>query len=79
MSLRESGRAWVTSSGGRYEAVPTSTPVAVICGDSVWRARPKSATFTWPRVEIMTFSGLMSRWTIPASWAAARAEAMGSR
>ena len=32
-------------------------------------ARPKSATFTRPRRSSRMFSGLMSRWTMPWSWA----------
>jgi hypothetical protein len=38
------------------------------------RAKPKSATFTWPVELIRMFSGLMSRWINPALWAAARAD-----
>ena len=37
------------------------------------RARPKSSTFTTPLGVLMTFSGLMSRWTTPAVWATANA------
>ena len=36
-------------------------------------AKPKSATFTRPRRSSRIFSGLMSRWTIPWSWAYWRA------
>ena len=32
---------------------------------------PKSAIFTCPSAAQRTFSGLMSRWTIPAAWAKA--------
>ena len=32
------------------------------------RAIPKSMTLTSPWVVIMTFAGLMSRWTIPFRW-----------
>jgi len=32
------------------------------------RAMPKSMTLTAPVEVIMTFAGLMSRWTMPALW-----------
>ena len=38
-------------------------------------AKPKSSTFTTPSGRSMTFSGLMSRWTIPAACATLRAAA----
>ena len=37
------------------------------------RAIPKSITLISPRGPIMTFAGLMSRWTIPMRWLYARA------
>jgi hypothetical protein len=37
-------------------------------------ASPKSSTFTRPSRRTMTFSGLMSRWMMPAACAAASAE-----
>jgi hypothetical protein len=41
-------------------------------------ARPKSRTFTKPAVVTITLPGFTSRWTIPASWAAARPRAISS-
>ena len=38
-------------------------------------AIPKSSTFTIPSLRTITFSGFTSRWTIPASCAAASARA----
>ena len=35
-------------------------------------ARPKSMTLIWPFKVSIRFSGLMSRWTIPAAWAVSR-------
>ena len=32
-------------------------------------ARPKSRILAWPSGVTTMFSGLMSRWTMPASWA----------
>ena len=59
------------------------TPPVAVCWVSVVTAlaRPKSATLTRPPDDssaIRTFSGLMSRWTTPARWAAASAETTGS-
>ena len=45
---------------------------------SIARASPKSATLTRPSSPSSTFSGLTSRWTSPAPWAAARARRTGS-
>ena len=42
------------------------------------RASPKSATLTRPSEEMRTFSGLMSRWTMPARWAASSADSTGA-
>ena len=39
------------------------------------RAIPKSRTLTCPAGPTMTFPGLTSRWTMPRSWAKARASA----
>ena len=59
--------------------MPRSTPV---CAVVVWvvtaRARPKSATLTVPSSRRMMFSGLTSRWMMPARWAAASACRTGS-
>ena len=61
-----------------YRGVPTVIPVWVMAAASV-RGRPppaaicespKSATFTSPRGPTRMFAGLMSRWMMPASWAA---------
>ena len=38
-------------------------------------ARPKSRIFACPRSVMKMFAGLISRWTIPAAWAASRASA----
>ena len=43
---------------------------------SVSLANPKSSTFTIPSGRSMMLSGLMSRWTIPATCAACRAPAV---
>ena len=67
--------------------VPITTPSRVrrsvgICESeesvgsaAVILARPKSRTLTRPSVVTMTLAGLRSRWTMPFSWAAARASA----
>ena len=52
--------------------------MAVEVCDEIALARPKSATLTWPRSLISTFSGLTSRCTRPASWAEASAVSTGS-
>ena len=52
--------------------------MAVEVCDEIALASPKSATLICPRSLIKTFSGLTSRWTSPASWAAARAASTGS-
>jgi hypothetical protein len=78
-SLRASALPRSTCSGDRYAAVPQVrsllrlTVVAVIA-----RASPKSATLIAPEGCSRTFSGLMSRCTSPASWAAASARSTGS-
>ena len=59
------------------------TPPVAVCWVSALTAlaRPKSATLTRPPESasaMRTFSGLMSRWTRPDRWAAARAETIGS-
>jgi hypothetical protein len=41
-------------------------------------ATPKSSTLTTPSGRTMTFSGLMSRWTIPAACAATSAPTTGT-
>ena len=63
--------------------VPLTTPgiVSVVSPASATAlerlASPKSTTFTVPRSVTMTFPGFRSRCTMPASWAAASAAAMG--
>ncbi|BDZ42087.1 hypothetical protein GCM10025865_13860 [Paraoerskovia sediminicola] len=54
--------------GERYCAVPMTDWVCVIVAaeSAMARAIPKSMTFTVPVGVIITFAGLMSRWTIPA-------------
>ena len=72
-------------SGDMYRVVPITAPnsvsakpvvasAALAAGASL--ATPKSSTFTVPSALTMTLSGLMSRWTIPAVWAAASARAI---
>ena len=51
--------------------MPSTLPVVVCVTSVTARARPKSATLaTEPSEGSSTFSGLMSRWTRPARWAA---------
>ena len=65
MSLRASAIPRVTSSGARYAIVPSScAPVAVFA--VVARASPKSPILMRPSSASSTFSGLTSRWTMPA-------------
>ena len=45
--------------------VPTIAPACVISDVSPARAMPKSATLATPSGSMITFWGLMSRWTIP--------------
>ena len=55
-----------------YAGVPTASPVSVSfssAGPPNTRAIPKSATRVLPSRVRRRFSGLMSRWTIPWSWA----------
>ncbi len=47
-------------------------------GRTTGRAMPKSRTFTIPSLRTITFSGLMSRWTMPRWCAAASARATAS-
>ena len=60
-----------------YWGVPTicPAPVNVRLGASrpTSLAMPKSAILTWPSLFSNKFSGLMSRWTTPWSWAYCRA------
>jgi len=65
--------------GRHVHREPTIVPVEV----SVWpgassRAIPKSSTFASPAPVTRMFSGLMSRWMMPAWWAASSAEAICS-
>ena len=63
-------RRRATAPGSCSAGVPTAMPVWVSFSpaDSTARAMPKSATRAWPPWSRM-FSGLMSRWTMPCSWA----------
>ena len=81
MSLRPSAGLPRACSGERYWAVPMTAEVCVIAEveSSSARAIPKSITFTWPVLVIMMLAGLMSRWTMPASWLAVSARQAGSR
>ena len=77
MSVRASTSWPRACSGDMYAAVPTTIPASVFntvrvvsapassgaVGASL--ASPKSSTFTKPSGRSMTFSGLMSRWTMP--------------
>ena len=57
-------------SGATYEIVPTISPGEVIvAGSSRGLAMPKSASRILPPGSIIRLAGLMSRWTIPFSWA----------
>ena len=62
-------------SGARYAAVPNSSPLLVIVSSLCSRAIPKSATCRPRSRSSRKFAGLMSRWTIPRSWAWSSAEA----
>ena len=53
-----------SSSPSRVTALPRSAARPVV-------TRPKSVTRGRPSLPISTFSGLKSRWTRPAAWAAA--------
>ncbi|CPU67901.1 Uncharacterised protein [Mycobacteroides abscessus] len=53
-------------------------PVVVAVTSFTARARPKSVTLSRPSVSSRTFSGLMSRCTSPARWAAASASSTWS-
>ena len=71
-------------SGDMYQGVPNTMPVCVRwmwSSSSVTFAMPKSMTFGTTRPSSVslrkTFSGLMSRCTMPASWAATRASITG--
>src|SRR5208337_5581403 len=76
MSLRASMPLSCACSGDMYATVPTMVPRSVIeaetVGDSpigvLFRitrfARPKSASFTSPRLVTKMLDGLISRWTI---------------
>ena len=87
MSVRASTSCPRACSGDMYAGVPTTTPASVfstacVClgvGDLRRRgasfASPKSSTFTNPSGRSITFSGLMSRWTMPAACAALSAAA----
>ena len=50
---------------------PITLSIASLFGFSF--AKPKSRTFAWPRLVTKILAGLMSRWTMPAAWAASRA------
>ncbi len=60
--------------------MPIRTPWVAVCWVSALTAlaSPKSATLTRPSSAMSTFSGLTSRCTRPARWAAASAESTGS-
>ena len=51
-------------------AVPSVVPSLVTIVAPVSFARPKSMIFTWPEAVSMMLALLISRWTIPLSWAA---------
>ncbi len=60
--------------------MPSTVPVVVFDTSEMARARPKSATLGRPVPSSSnTFSGLMSRCTIPLACAAASAESTTSR
>src|SRR6202789_1856136 len=87
MSERRSAGSPLRTSGAMYCGVPASMPATVsmvavsrrpVSSVACW-ARPKSSSLTCPACVpasvSMMFSGLMSRWRMPLSCAAARAEA----
>ena len=58
----------------------STPPVWLVCPvPTTARASPKSATFTTPSMPMSTFSGLMSRCTMPARCAAVSPASTGSR
>jgi hypothetical protein len=67
-----------------YIGVPMTVPVRVRRVSSAARARPKSPILAWPMLSgapsdwSRMFDGLMSRWTTPRSWAAARPAAISA-
>ena len=76
MSERPSSFCPRSCSGDMNSSVPSVWPTAVSAG--TWRssditlAMPKSSTLTWsspPRDSMNTFSGFMSRWTMPLACA----------
>ncbi len=69
-SLRASSSLPWTCSGDMYRGVPRIVPVAVKFVVSLTtRAKPKSSNLISPSLVIQMFSGLMSRWRKPSSWA----------
>ena len=70
MSVRASTGSAHVCSGLMYAAVPGVTPGAVIAVPSSL-AMPKSRILSVPSAVTMRFAGLMSRWMIPRSCAAA--------
>ena len=87
MSVRASTSCPRACSGDMYAAVPTTTPASVFSTrcvlsapaisavDTASFASPKSSTFTKASGRSITFSGLMSRCTMPDACAALRAAA----
>ena len=76
-SERSSPRWPFACSGEMYWPVPSTVPVAVSASsESSARAIPKSVTFAVPLPSSRTLCGLTSRWTMPRSWAKARARAI---
>lgn len=55
------------TSGARYQRVTTSLE-KVLTGIPKARARPKSASFSWPLVLMRRFWGLRSRWRTRLVW-----------
>ncbi len=69
-SVRGSTSSPRICSGARYDAVPSVIPVYVrVDCETIDLAMPKSMILTVPSSRILTFEGLMSRWTIPC-WCA---------
>ncbi len=60
----------------RRPSVCASAPPTSAASPSCDLARPKSTIFTRPSAVTITFSGFRSRWTMPASCAAARPSAI---
>ena len=71
-SLRFVAGSPSSRSGAMYATLPMTSPVAVWSAPLTLLAMPKSAICIEPSAPIRRFDGLMSRCTIPSSWAACK-------